>query len=98
MDVYMIFSFNVTDPEGLAPYAKAVKPVIDNHGGEVLTADFSGKPLEGTPLGGNVVVRFPSEEDAMAFYNDPDYGPLRDLRIAATTDRTLVVVKAFARP
>lgn len=98
MNVYMIFSFNVKDLESFAPYGKAVVPLIEKHGGEVLVADFSGKSVEGTALGTNVVLRFPSEKEAMAFYNDPAYEPLRALRIAATSDRTAVLVKAFTRP
>jgi uncharacterized protein (DUF1330 family) len=98
MGVYMIFSFNVTDREGFAPYGKAVTPVIEKHGAEVLAADFSGKSLEGNALSANVIIRFPSEENAMAFYNDPEYAPTRKLRIATTTDRTVVLVKEFVRP
>jgi uncharacterized protein (DUF1330 family) len=95
MSVYMIFSFNVTDREGFAPYGKTVTPVLERHGAEVLAADFSGKSLEGNALGANVIIGFLSEESAMAFYNDPEYGPIRDLRVGTTTDRTVVLVKEF---
>jgi len=98
MSVYMIFRFNVSDPEQFAPYGAKVRPIIANHGGEVLAADFEGKALEGKAAGAEVILRFPSEEHATAFYNDPEYAPLKGLRLAVSTDRSAVLVKEFVRP
>ena len=96
MPVYLIFTFNVADEERFAPYRQAVGPLIRRHEGQVLAADSNATVLEGAGHQANVVLRFPSQEDAMAFYNDPDYQPLKQLRIATTRETTAIMVKEFS--
>jgi uncharacterized protein (DUF1330 family) len=98
MSVYLIFSFDVSDKPRFAPYGKAVTPLIVQHGGEVVVADFTGSVLEGTGHQANVVIRFSSEEAAMAFYHDPAYAPLKKLRTETTADSTVTLVKQFVAP
>ena len=96
MAVYFIFTFNVADEERFAPYRKGVGALIRRHQGQVLVADSNATVLEGNAHQVNVVVRFPSQEDAMAFYEDPDYQPLKQLRISTTSDTTAIMVKEFS--
>jgi uncharacterized protein (DUF1330 family) len=46
----------------------------------------------------NVVIRFPSQENADAFYSDPEYGPMKQLRITTTGDSTVAMGKEFVHP
>jgi uncharacterized protein (DUF1330 family) len=96
MAVYFIFTFNVADEEQFAPYRQGVGALIRRHEGQVLAADSNATVLEGVARQVNVVVRFPSQEDAMAFYDDPDYQPLKQLRISTTTETTAIMVKEFS--
>jgi uncharacterized protein (DUF1330 family) len=96
MAVYFIFNFNVADEEQFAPYRQGVGALIRRHEGQVLAADSNATVLEGVARQVNVVVRFPSQEDAMAFYDDPDYQPLKQLRISTTTETTAIMVKEFS--
>lgn len=96
--VYMIFSFDVADHARFAPYGKAVMPVLMKHGAEVLVADFDGKAPEGSRREASVVIKFPSEENAMAFYRDPEYAPLKKLRLETTTNITVTLAGQFVRP
>ncbi|AYL97987.1 DUF1330 domain-containing protein [Mucilaginibacter celer] len=98
MNTYMIFSFDVADAEQFAPYGKAVMPVILKHHAEVLVADFGGKNLEGESRGTYAILKFRSEEEAMAFYNDPEYAPLKKLRMETTVNSTITLTKEFVRP
>jgi uncharacterized protein (DUF1330 family) len=44
----------------------------------------------------NAIIRFPSQEDALRCYNDPEYAPIKAIRMRSTTNNTVVLVKAFA--
>lgn len=98
MNTYMIFSFDITDKEKFAPYGKGVIPLLMKYDAEVLAIDFNAKKLEGDGRGVNVIIKFTSEESALTFYNDPDYGPLKQLRVDTTENSTIVLAKEFVRP
>jgi len=68
-------------------YVQHVVPLIAKHGGEVLVASTEARAFEGAPHGSwTVVIRFPSREDAVAWYESPEYAPLKQLRIESLTD------------
>lgn len=57
-------------------------------------ADYEAKAIEGTARGAYAIVKFESEENALAMYNDPEYNPkVRDIRFSNTAERTAVLVK-----
>jgi len=98
MAAYVIVSYDVVDPEGFAGYVPGVMPVLAKHGAEVLVADSGAQAMEGEKRGTYVVLRFASEEAAMGFYNDPDYAPLKKLRLDTTANSNFVIAKPFAPP
>ena len=61
-------------------------------------ADYDATTLEGQGRGVNVVLRFESEEAAMNWYNDPDYGPVKQIRLDTTSNGTAVLAKQFVPP
>jgi uncharacterized protein (DUF1330 family) len=98
MPAYVIGSYDVTDPDTYSAYVPAVIPLLQKHGAEVLVADYEAKTLEGEGRGINVVLRFASEEAALAWYNDPDYDGPRNIRISSSTNSTMVLAKGFEPP
>jgi len=98
MPAYVIGSYDVTDPETYSAYVPAVVPLLQKHGGEVLVADTEAKALEGEVRGINVILKFASEEAALAWHNDPDYDGPRNIRINSSTNSTLVLAKGFVPP
>ena len=68
------------------------------HGAEILVADYEAKALEGEARGVNVVLRFESEKAALAWYNDPDYGPVKKIRLDSTGKGTAILAKQFVPP
>ncbi|NIR52839.1 DUF1330 domain-containing protein [candidate division KSB1 bacterium] len=50
----------------------------------ILVADYEANTIEGQGRGVNIVVSFESEEAAMNWYNDPDYGPVKQIRLNST--------------
>jgi len=98
MSAYVIVSYDITDPQAFAPYVAGVMPLIARHGGEVVVADDAATTLEGAPRHMEVVLRFPDRAAAQAWYEDPDYAPVRQIRLNATTHERLVIAAAFTPP
>ena len=83
MAAYVIASLAVRDTAWRESYSPKTAELIRKHGGKVLAPVGSGvELLEGkVKLPTNVVIlEFPSKEQAKAWYNDPEYGPMIKLR------------------
>lgn len=98
MSVYILVSYDIDDPDGYQEYVSAVTPLLEKHGGEVLVADFNARSLEGAARDVHILLTFPSEEAAMAWYEDPDYEPVKQIRLDACRDQRLVLAREFALP
>jgi len=93
VSVYLIGSFEVTDPELYADYARQAPATVAAHGGEYLARGGATELLEGEPHGKRqVIIRFPSMAAARAWYNSPEYVPLRALRNRAAHGPLLFTV------
>ena len=66
MSAYVIVSYDIEDAEGFGGYVPGVAPLLQKHGAEILVADFNARGLEGEKRGVYVVLRFESEEKALA--------------------------------
>ena len=89
---FLLANVAVRDPDRYREYVENVPALIRKHGGvyrvrggdfEVLEGDWTPSRL--------IVLEFPDREAALAFHNDPEYEPYRDLR-QALSDSNLVVV------
>ena len=98
MSAYVIVSYDIVNPEGWEPYVPGVMPLLQKHGAEVLVADFEAQPLEGEKRHVYVVLKFPSEEAALAWYNDAEYEPLRKIRLDSCSNSNMVVAREFVPP
>ena len=98
MAVYLIANYDISDPEAYAAYVPGMTPCIMKYNPEILVADYGSKALEGESRQVNVVIRFESEEKLMAFYNDPEYQPFKELRLRTTKNGSLLVANEFVLP
>lgn len=98
MSVYIIVSYDIKDPKVFEDYVPGVRPLLQKHGAEILVSDREAKTLEGRGRGVNVVLKFESEEAAMGFYNDPNYGPVKKIRQDSTENGTVILAKQFVPP
>ena len=73
MAAYWIAHVEVTDPEAYGEYAKRATGAIEMHGGEFLARGSRTVWLEGKERARNVIVRFPSLEDAERCYHSEAY-------------------------
>ena len=73
--------------EYMQRYGKFVIAMFEKIGAQVVALSPSPKVVEGS-WGGNwtVVIRFPSMAVAEAWYNSPEYQPMKDLRINELTE------------
>ena len=98
MAAYFLASYEIDDPKGYEAYVPGVIPLLQKHGAEILVADYESKTIEGNACRVNIVLRFESEEAAMNWYNDPDYEPVKQIRLTTTTNGTASLVKQFVPP
>jgi uncharacterized protein (DUF1330 family) len=73
MAAYWVAHVEVTDPDVYAEYASRATAAIEAHGGEFLARATRTVWLEGNERARNVVVRFPSVEDAERCYHSEAY-------------------------
>ena len=96
MSAYAILMQEINDRDRyLDEYVPRVQPFLKKHGGEMLVGGFGAKPAEGEPPNSTVVIRFPDAEAAWGFLNDPDYQPVRKIRLSVTSRGWAVVAPEF---
>jgi uncharacterized protein (DUF1330 family) len=92
MSAYWIAHVEVSDPDVYGEYAKLATEAIAAHGGEFLARATRTVWLEGRERERNVVVRFPSVEDAERCYHSPTYQ--QALKFAhASAERDLCIIE-----
>jgi uncharacterized protein (DUF1330 family) len=92
---YVLGSYDIVDPEGYEGYVPGVLPLLEKHGAEVLVAEFDAEPLEGEKRSVYCVLKFESEEAALAWYNDPTYQPVKQHRVGSSKNGSMILARAF---
>ena len=98
---YLIGQISVKDfPQYMDVYGRPTLALGPRFGAEFLVASAEGETLEGEWSGNwTVLVRFPSMEAARAFYDCPEYAPLRESRMTSLTSAgNLVLVGGYDPP
>jgi uncharacterized protein (DUF1330 family) len=98
MAAYMIVSYDIVDADGFEGYVPGVMPLLAKHGAEILVADSGAQVLEGEQRDMYVVLRFESEEAALGWYNDPDYAPVKKIRLDSTVNGNVVLARQYVPP
>ena len=97
LPVFMIANLVVEDVDTYRQYEKGFFPILKRYGGEFVTFDDNPQTLEGSaPRPGRIVIfKFPSEETALEWYNDPEYQALSDHRRAGAPLQFLTLVHSL---
>lgn len=86
MAAYLIMQIVITDEEQWRKYRAAVVPLIASFGGAHAARSGGAERLEGRDDGRRIAVfEFPSMEAIRAFWNSPEYRPVKELRRGAAT-------------
>lgn len=92
MAAYLFVNIEVKDPGEYAEYRSGVSPMIHKHGGEYLARGGAAELIEGDWTPSRVVLlKFPDMAALKAFLNDPEYQPLKNLRLRAAETQMLAV-------
>lgn len=84
MAAYLIGNIEVLDPEKYQEYARGASDTVKRYGGRYIVRGGRVERREGdAPMHRVVVIEFPSMEDALRWYESPEYRPLRDVRQSA---------------
>jgi uncharacterized protein (DUF1330 family) len=95
MPAYVVGSVEITDPAGYEEYRKHVPATIAAHGGRYLTRGAAIEVLEGDWAPKRfVILEFPDMARLKAWYDSPEYRPLREIR-ARTSKSSLFVVEGL---
>ncbi len=92
MTAYLIADTNVINPERYEEYKRQVRPMIERFGGRYAVRGGPHDILEGdwTPTR-LVVLEFPDMASLRAWYDSPEYAPLKVLRQGAAESRLIAV-------
>lgn len=92
MAAYVIVDIQVTDPAGYAAYRQLAPPIVAAYGGKYLVRGGALETLEGDWAPQRLVIlEFPSVAQAKAWWDSPEYRPLREMRQRTTRSRMVVV-------
>ncbi len=96
LPVHVVANLIVEDAERYRLYEKGFFPLLKKHGGEFVTFDDKLETFEGDePREGRMVIlKFPSETAATAWYHDPEYQALSEHRRASTKLNFLTMVRS----
>lgn len=89
---YIIANVDIRDPEPYERYRDGTPATVEKYGGEFLVRGGRSQRLEGAePMPRLVILKFPSYEQALAWYNSDDYQPLARLRQSASEGNLVLV-------
>ena len=96
---YLVVTMNITDPERYKAYMAAAPAAVKAAGGEYLVRGGRQETLEGDwQPHRTAVLRFPSYEQAKAWYDGEMYRAAREKRAGTTEYFNLVLVEGVAAP
>jgi uncharacterized protein (DUF1330 family) len=77
---YWIARVDVRDPETYKKYVETAKPAFERHQAKFLARGGRTEVLQGQARARNVLIEFPSLEEALACWNSPEYTAARAIR------------------
>lgn len=92
MSHYLIAQIEIADRNEYAKYEAGFVDIFKKYDGRVLGFDESPEVLEGEwDYTRTVLIEFPSEESALAWYRSDEYQALATHRFAASTANTVLI-------
>ena len=92
MSAYLLANITVNNPEKYKEYVEKVKSLVEKFDGEYLVRGGEMSVIEGDwPHKRNIVIKFPSHEKAMEWYNSEEYKPIRQIRHDNAVSNSIIV-------
>jgi uncharacterized protein (DUF1330 family) len=98
MSAYVLIRNRVVDDDAMQAYIPQAVGAILANGGEILVVEEDAHTIEGEPdFPRTVIIKFESREQALAFYESPEYQAILPIRLGATEGHG-VIVDGFVMP
>ena len=94
---YWIGRIDVTDPDAYRKYVAADAVAFAKYGARFLVRGGKADAVEGASRERNVVIEFPSYDQAVACWRSPEYIRAREFRIGAAV-ADIVIVEGYDGP
>ena len=92
MSGFAIFNIEVKKPEEYKEYVEKVRPIAEKFGGEYIVRGGETQVLEGTwAYPRTVVIKFPSYEKALEWYNSDEYKPIKQIRLENSIGNGIII-------
>ncbi|HBF31951.1 DUF1330 domain-containing protein [Rhizobium sp.] len=88
---YWIARVDVHDAERYKDYVSTAKPAFERYGAIFLARAGRTEPVEGPARARNVVIEFPSLQDALDCYNSPEYQAAVKIRQEAADGEIVLI-------
>ena len=89
---YMIFNININNPDNYKEYVEKVKPIAEKYGGEYIVRGGESMVIEGKwEYPRTVIIKFPSYEKALEFYNSDEYKPIKKIRQDNAVSNAIII-------
>lgn len=89
---FIVDQLEVTDPEGMKPYLAGVGATIQKYGGKFLVRGGNFMVKEGDWKPRRVIVlEFRDMATLKAWYDSPEYTPLKQTRLACSSSNAVMV-------
>jgi|TARA_B100001778_G_C18210821_1_gene459948 uncharacterized protein (DUF1330 family) len=92
MSGFAIFNIDVKKPEEYKEYVEKVKPIAEKFGGDYIIRGGETKIVEGNwSYPRTVVIKFPSFQRALDWYNSEEYEPIKQIRLDNSVSNGIII-------
>ena len=92
MSGFAIFNIDIKRPEEYREYVNKVKTIAESYGGEYIVRGGESTIVEGNwAYPRTVVIKFPSYEKALEWYNSEEYKPIKQIRLDNSVANGIII-------
>ena len=92
MSGFAIFNIDIKRPKEYKEYVEKVKPIAERYGGEYIVRGGESTIVEGSwAYPRTVVIKFPSYEKALEWYNSEEYKPIKQIRLDNSVANGIII-------
>jgi len=92
MSGYAIFNIEIKNPDAYKEYVSKVKSIAEKFGGEYIVRGGEYKIMEGKwTYSRTVVIKFPSYDKALNWYNSEEYKPVKKIRLDNSVSNGIII-------
>ena len=92
MSGFAIFNIDIKRHKEYKEYVEKVKPIAEIYGGEYIIRGGESTIVEGSwAYPRTVVIKFPSYEKALEWYNSKEYKPIKQIRLDNSVANGIII-------